>query len=142
MGHASVNVEREVKFRAGLEFELPDLRQLGLGVVQLPAQTLSTSYFDTQDLRLWQQKITLRHRLGEADGGGTWTLKLPGKPAENEVDRTELSWPGGPGEIPLEATELHTWDRAPTGPRSNRRSRSQPASSVGPEWRLPLGRDR
>lgn len=106
MGHASVNVEREVKFRAGLEFELPDLRQLGLGVVQLPAQTLSTSYFDTQDLRLWQQKITLRHRLGEADGGGTWTLKLPGKPAENEVDRTELSWPGGPGEIPLEAAEL------------------------------------
>ena len=47
MGHASVNVEREVKFKASLEFELPDLRRLGLGTIQLPAQTLTTSYFDT-----------------------------------------------------------------------------------------------
>jgi CHAD domain-containing protein len=106
VGHAFVNEEREVKFRASVELELPDLRGLGLGVVQLPPQTLSTSYYDTPDLRLWEQRITLRHRLGEGDGTGTWTLKLPGKPTRSGIDRTELSWPGGPGEIPPEATEL------------------------------------
>ena len=105
-GHAAVNVEREVKFGASLDLELPDLRQLGIGVVQLPAQTLSTSYFDTPDLRLWEQRITLRHRLGEGAEGGTWTLKLPGEPAPDALNRTELSWPGPPGDIPPEATEL------------------------------------
>jgi CHAD domain-containing protein len=103
----TAKAEREVKLSASLEFRLPDLRELGLGIVQLPMQTLSTSYFDTQDLRLWQRRITLRHRLGEGDGAGTWTLKLPGKAARrNEVNRTELSWPGSPGEIPPEATRL------------------------------------
>jgi CHAD domain-containing protein len=106
VGQGFAHVEREVKFSATLEFELPDLRQLGLGVVQLPMQTLSTSYFDTHDFRLWERKITLRHRLGEGDGAGTWTLKLPGKPSRNGINRTELSWPGGPAEMPLEATEL------------------------------------
>jgi CHAD domain-containing protein len=106
MGNGLANIEREVKFRATLEFELPDLRQFGLGVVQLPMQTLSTSYFDTQDFRLWERKITLRHRLGEGDGAGTWTLKLPGKPTRDEVNRTELSWSGGPAEIPVEVTEI------------------------------------
>ena len=67
--------EREVKMSAGLEFELPDLRKLGLGTVHLPLQRLRTSYFDTADLRLWQRGITLRHRVGE-DDSGTWTLKL------------------------------------------------------------------
>jgi CHAD domain-containing protein len=106
VGHAFVNDEREVKFEASLELELPDLRQHGLGVVQLPPQTLTTSYYDTPDLRLWERKITLRHRLGEGAGAGTWTLKLPGKPNRNGIDRTELSWPGRPGEIPPEAKEL------------------------------------
>jgi CHAD domain-containing protein len=106
VGHASVNVEREVKFKASLEFELPDLRRLGLGVVQLPVQTLSTSYFDTPDLRLWERRITLRHRFGEGGEAGTWTLKLPGEPSRNGFNRTELSWPGDPGEIPPEATDL------------------------------------
>ncbi len=87
-------------------FRLPDLHELGLGTVQLPTQTLSTSYFDTEDLRLWQRRITLRHRLGEDDAAGTWTLKLPNKGAENEVARTELTWSGSPAEIPPEATGL------------------------------------
>jgi CHAD domain-containing protein len=106
VGRAFVNDEREVKFRASMDLELPDLRRLGLGVVQLPPQSLSTSYYDTSDLRLWGGSITLRHRLGEGVGMGTWTLKLPGKPTRNGLDRTELSWPGGPEEIPSEAIEL------------------------------------
>ena len=101
-----MNAEREVKLSAPLEFRLPDLQQLGLGAVYLPVQTLSTSYFDTEDLRLWGRRITLRHRSGEDDGVGTWTLKLPGKVARNEINRTELSWPGEPAEIPPEAVRL------------------------------------
>ena len=102
----TVNAEREVKLNAPRKFELPDLHELGLGTVRLPVQSLSTSYFDTEDLRLWQRKITLRHRIGEDEGTGLWTLKLPGKETRNELDRTELSWPGIPGEPPSEATLL------------------------------------
>ena len=102
----TVNAEREVKLNAPRKFELPDLHQLGLGTVRLPVQSLSTSYFDTQDLRLWQRRITLRHRIGEDDGTGLWTLKLPGEETRDELDRTELSWPGSPEEPPSEATWL------------------------------------
>ncbi len=102
----TLNAEREVKLNAPRKFQLPDLHELGLGTVRLPVQSLSTSYFDTEDLRLWQRRITLRHRIGEDDGGGLWTLKLPGKETRNELDRTELSWPGSPEEPPSEATWL------------------------------------
>ncbi len=90
---------------AGLEFQLPDLRHLGLGTVQLPLQRLRTSYFDTQDLRLWQRGITLRHRVGE-DDSGTWTLKLPEENGEEALSRTEVSWPGDARELPSEATGI------------------------------------
>ena len=102
----TINAEREVKLNAPRKFELPDLHELGLGAVRLPVQSLSTSYFDTEDLRLWQRKITLRHRIGEDEGPGLWTLKLPGKETRSELDRTELSWPGSPEEPPSEATTL------------------------------------
>ena len=65
----SVNNEHEVKLSANPDYRLPDLHELGLGTVQLPTQTLSTSYFDTEDLRLWRRRITLRHRLGERRPG-------------------------------------------------------------------------
>ncbi len=106
MTRKTVHAEREVKLSAPQEFRLPDLQELGLGTVRLPAQTFSTAYFDTEDLRLWQRRITLRHRVGEDDGPGSWTLKLPGIRAHNEIDRTELSWPGSPGEMPSEVTTL------------------------------------
>lgn len=106
MGRTTVNAEREVKLNVPREFQLPDLNALGLGTVVLPVQSLATSYFDTEDLRLWQRRITLRHRIGEDEGAGLWTLKLPGKEARNEIDRTELSWPGSPEEPPSEATWL------------------------------------
>jgi hypothetical protein len=102
----TVNAEREVKLNAPRKFQLPDLHELGLGTVRLPAQSPSTSYFDTEDLRLWQRRVTLRHRIGEDEGTGLWTLKLPGKETRNQLDRTELSWPGSPEEPPSEATSL------------------------------------
>ena len=80
----SVNAESEVKLSAAPAYRLPDLHELGLGSVQLPAQTLSTCYFDTQDLRLWRRRITLRHRVGEGDPEGIWTLKLQGEHGDNE----------------------------------------------------------
>ena len=101
-----MNVEREVKLSASPEYQLPDLHELGLGTVQLPVQTLSTTYFDTQDLRLWRRQITLRHRLGETDHAGKWTLKLQGEDVHDEVNRTELSWPGDADHIPTEARRL------------------------------------
>ena len=100
------NAEREVKLSAPREFRLPDLHELGLGTVRLPVQALSTSYFDTEDLRLWERRITLRHRVGEDEGNGLWTVKLPGEAAHHEIDRTELSWPGGLGQVPTEAVAL------------------------------------
>ena len=106
MTSTSVNNEREVKLSADSEYRLPDLHELGLGTIQLPAQTLTTSYFDTDDLRLWRRKITLRHRLGEGGDAGTWTLKLPGKVAHEAVNRTELSWPGQRDDIAPEARRL------------------------------------
>ena len=106
MARRTVGAEREVKLSAPREFRLPDLHQLGLGSVRLPVQTLSTSYFDTEDLRLWRRGMTLRHRLGEDDGAGSWTLKLPGEGTHRVLNRTEVSWPGTVGEIPPEATTL------------------------------------
>lgn len=98
---ANSNLEREVKFTAGAEFRLPDFRKVGGTTVRLPEQTLRTKYFDTPDLRLWQRGLTLRHRSGENEAG-KWTLKLRAERAEATLDRTELSWDGGPDKIPEE----------------------------------------
>lgn len=89
-----------------MDFELPDLRRFGFGTVQLPKQDLSTSYFDTEDLRLWHQGITLRHRVEGGGRSGTWTMKLSGEDGGRALDRTELSWPGTQEEIPPEAAGL------------------------------------
>lgn len=106
MGRGTVTAEREVKLTAALDFELPDLRRFGFGTVQLPKQILSTSYFDTKDLRLWRRSITLRHRVEEGDRPGTWTLKVLGEGGGRTLDRTEHSWPGVQEEIPPEAVRL------------------------------------
>jgi CHAD domain-containing protein len=106
MGRGTVTAEREVKLSADMDFELPDLRKFGFGTVQLPKQDLSTSYFDTNDLRLWHRGITVRHRIELGDHSGTWTLKLPGGAGGRTLDRTELSWPGTQGEIPQEVAQL------------------------------------
>ena len=98
--------EREVKFGADLQFELPDLRKIVGSTKRLPEQSLRTAYFDTADLRLWERGITLRHRAGEEEKSGKWTLKLPEEPEGTAVERTELSWTGPPDAPPAEALSI------------------------------------
>jgi CHAD domain-containing protein len=98
--------EREVKFGADLAFELPDLRKVVGSTTRLPEQSLRTAYYDTGDLRLWARRITLRHRDGEDEQSGKWTLKLPEEAEGTAVERTELSWAGGSDAPPEEARQI------------------------------------
>ncbi len=64
------------------------------------------TYFDTADFRLWARGITLRHRTGEDEGTGRWTLKLPQPSSGPTLDRTELEWEGSPEFIPEAVHEI------------------------------------
>ena len=98
------NLEREAEFQADLGFPLP--RFPGVERVEiLPTEELNTAYFDTHDYRLWQQDISLRHRLGEADAG-VWTLKLPSPAPASARNPSEVSWSGDRDALPSEATQL------------------------------------
>lgn len=81
-------VEREVKLRAGEEFELPEL-----GGETLEPRLFISTYHDTADHRLARRGVTLRHRL--ENGKGLWQLKLP-----RGCARLELEAPGPPGGPP------------------------------------------
>ncbi len=72
-----VTIEREAKLDADFDFALPGLRRVVPRSSLLPPQRLWSTYLDSTDLRLWAGRITLRHRLGEEEGPGIWTLKLP-----------------------------------------------------------------
>ena len=93
-------LEREMKFGAPLGIGLPDLRDLVSRTERLPRQQLQTAYFDTPDGRLWNQGITLRHRVTQGDRGSKWTLKLPAAAEGSTLNRTEVSWEGPRDEIP------------------------------------------
>ena len=99
-------VEREVKLEAELSFTVPDLQDLVGETVRLPEENLWTTYFDTSDLRLWERKITLRHRVGEQPGTGIWTIKLPHSGSGPTLDRHELSWAGSPDVVPDAAMKV------------------------------------
>ncbi len=94
------SLEREIKLKADLDLALPDLRSLVERTIRLPEQNLWATYFDTPDLRLWQRQITLRHRLGDPDALGMWTLKLPQGEAGPTIGRNEFTWPGPPDTVP------------------------------------------
>lgn len=70
-------IERELKFVASEEFELPDLASVVAGsrLVELVGLELDAVYYDTDDLRLARRNVTLRRRTGE--GPPKWTLKFP-----------------------------------------------------------------
>jgi CHAD domain-containing protein len=82
--------EVERKFDIGPDFALPDLSGLpGVATVAEPVvQTLDATYFDSADLRLVANKITLRRRTGGDDAG--WHLKRP-----RGGERSELHAPLG-----------------------------------------------
>src|SRR4051794_1257734 len=88
-------VEREVKLRAGPEFE-------GIPFVgrDLAEEVLMSTYYDTDDLRLADGRITLRRRTADARDPA-WQLKLPG-----DGDRLELEWPAATEAVPGEIREL------------------------------------
>jgi CHAD domain-containing protein len=95
----SATLEREIKFDAAPEFALPDLRPLVGRTERLREERLVTTYFETSDLRLWREGLTLRHRKsGDADG--IWTLKVPHGSDKPAMERSELSCPGPVDEVP------------------------------------------
>src|SRR5581483_10086086 len=69
--------EVETKFRVHGRYTLPDLLD-GTGVAKVDGplvEQLMATYYDTADLRLSRERITLRRRTGGHDDG--WHLKLP-----------------------------------------------------------------
>lgn len=101
--------ERELKLAAPGSFVVPDLTDDGLGVLamqELPELLLTSTYYDTADLRLARSGVTLRYRTGEEDGP-VWTLKLRVQ-GRDASERDEHSFQGPPGEIPAEASNLVT----------------------------------
>ncbi|GAC1444821.1 MAG: CYTH and CHAD domain-containing protein [Mycobacteriales bacterium] len=94
MGDAS-DRELELKLRVGAEFALPDVGGIAAVATATPAvrHQLTADYFDTDDLRLARDGITLRRRAGGTDDG--WHLKLPlgSDPPDGTLARHELQLP-------------------------------------------------
>jgi len=85
------HLETEQKYDAAADFILPDLSGLG-GHAKATGQQryyLSATYFDTEELDLIKNRITLRRRVGGPDEG--WHLKLPVRKDTRQEVRTPLS---------------------------------------------------
>jgi CHAD domain-containing protein len=101
--------EVELKLAARSSFVMPPLFNDRVGVAdveELPLLETETTYFDTTDLRLARSGVTLRYRVGEAEGP-RWTLKLP-VTGEDMTVRDEQHFSGGADAIPEEASDLVT----------------------------------
>ncbi|MEU1366470.1 CYTH and CHAD domain-containing protein [Streptomyces sp. NPDC005803] len=83
--------EIERKYEATGDTRLPDLtRVAGVAAVQhLGVSELDAVYYDTEDLRLAADHLTLRRRTGGADAG--WHLKLPVATGVRDEIRAPLS---------------------------------------------------
>ena len=132
--------ESDLKLAIGDTFVLPPLSEdteTAVATVQdLPDLELGSIYHDTVDLRLARSGVTLRYRIGD-DGGPCWSLKLPAPDGENG-EHQELSFTGGPAEIPAAARDLvSAWARrghiAPAAALSTRRRRWLLVSEAGAE---------
>jgi len=91
------HLEVEQKYEAQAGFALPSLTGLpGVAQVGDPEQhRLDATYYDTADLTLIRNKVTLRRRTGGPDEG--WHLKLPVR----SNTRQELQEPlGSAAEVP------------------------------------------
>jgi inorganic triphosphatase YgiF len=100
--------EVELKLAVHGPFDIPELRSVdGIAeVAESKAQHLRATYYDTDDLRLARNGITLRYRSGE-DPGPMWTVKLPVDGAPSKVTtRKEINVPGSASTVPREAAEL------------------------------------
>ena len=74
------------------------------GVDELSSLDLRATYFDTPDLRLARNGVTLRYRTGE-EAGPRWTLKLPVGDGI-AAGRDELNFDGGSRQVPAGAHDL------------------------------------
>jgi len=92
-------LETEQKYDAGADFVVPDLSGLdGCAKVTRPQRYyLSATYFDTEELDLNQNRITLRRRVGGTDEG--WHLKLPVRKDTRQEVRAPLG-EGSTGTVP------------------------------------------
>jgi inorganic triphosphatase YgiF len=99
--------ETEQKLAVHGPFELPDLGRIK-GVTSVEEHSplrLRATYYDTADLRLARNGITLRYRSGE-DPGPIWTVKLP---ADGAVfTREEVNFKGSGSAVPRDAADLVT----------------------------------
>lgn len=87
---AQTQVEREIKLDVPEGVELPELDGLpGVAGVRTEVIDHEAVYFDTADLRLLRNRITLRRRSGGPDEG--WHLKRP----LTDGDRSETRLPLG-----------------------------------------------
>jgi CHAD domain-containing protein len=101
--------EREIKLALPGRFTMPPLVLGGepLDIAALPDQQLRATYFDTADLRMARQGVTLRYRTGEAEAP-RWTLKLPLSSRGSELEREELNFEAARREPPAEVRSLLT----------------------------------
>lgn len=98
-------LEEERKYEVDQGFATPDLSAClppGGRIVQLPAATLTATYFDAADLRLARAGVSLRFREGDAQ---PWTVKLP---TDAPGARHEISRQGKPGKPPADLVALLT----------------------------------
>ncbi|MGN6475531.1 MAG: CYTH and CHAD domain-containing protein [Mycobacteriales bacterium] len=106
--------EVEAKFRVHPPFEIPDLLDSRTGAAsgdEPVRHELRAVYWDTSDLRLAREGITLRHRSGEGENHDGWHLKLPSTaaravPDASAVSREEIRTTGGGDVIPSELRSL------------------------------------
>src|SRR3954470_16605186 len=106
--------EVEAKFRVHPAYRVPEVAGNAEGVAAIDppvAQELRAVYWDSSDLRLAREGITLRHRSGEGDGDG-WHLKLPvqeaGLPDASTGVREELHESGTEDGVPTGLHDLIT----------------------------------
>src|SRR5262245_14008188 len=82
-------LERELKLTAAPSFRMPSLEGVLEGATAVPKEIerLSTTYLDTEDLRLARWGVSLRH--GPGDG---WTVTLPPESDATQLVRSELTF--------------------------------------------------
>jgi inorganic triphosphatase YgiF len=93
------HLETEQKYDAAADFVLPDLSGLDRRAKATGRHRyyLSATYFDTEDLDLIKNRVTLRRRVGGPDEG--WHLKLPVRKDTRQEVRLPLS-AGEAGTVP------------------------------------------
>lgn len=104
--------EVEMKFRVSPPFQLPELVGDKTGIANVSkgqVKELCAVYWDTSDLRLAREGITLRHRSGEGAADG-WHLKLPvhaaGVPDASTGTRDEMHETGPDDAVPSSLRDL------------------------------------